>query len=82
LINTELDAQGVSGYDDSRAVIKADIAGGDIDTVLSTHNPVQTRPVWRRRRQIPVSAILGWSLAAVGLGWLLVSALIGLSSAV
>ncbi len=82
MINTELDAQDVSGYDDSHAIIKADIAIGDINTVLSTQNPVQTRPVWRRRRQIPVSAILGWSLAAVGLGWLLVSALIGLSSAV
>ncbi|HYS03411.1 MAG TPA: hypothetical protein VET82_13780 [Candidatus Eisenbacteria bacterium] len=50
--------------------------------MLATQNPDQTRPVWRRRRQIPVSAIVGWSLAAVGLGWLLVSAVIGLSSAV
>jgi hypothetical protein len=50
--------------------------------VISTQDPDQVRPVWRRRRQIPLTAILGWSLAAVGLGWLLLSALIGLSSAV
>jgi hypothetical protein len=50
--------------------------------VISTQDPDQIRPVWRRRRQIPLTAILGWSLAAVGLGWLLVSALVGLSSAV
>jgi hypothetical protein len=55
---------------------------GDETIVLASQNPDQTRPVWRRRRQIPVSAIVGWSLAAVGLGWLLVSAVIGLSSAV
>jgi hypothetical protein len=82
LINTELDAADVSSYDDSHTVGKPDILQGDKTIVLATQNPDQPRPVWRRRRQIPVSAIVGWSLAAVGLGWLLVSAVIGLSSAV
>jgi hypothetical protein len=82
LINTELANQDVSGYDDSDASGKPDIIDGDINIVISTQDPDQIRPVWRRRRQIPLTAILGWSLAAVGLGWLLVSALVGLSSAV
>lgn len=49
--------------------------------MISAQDPVETRLAWRRRRRIPVSAILAWSLAAVGLGWLLVSALVGLTSA-
>lgn len=40
-----------------------------------------TRPSWRRRRRLPLSAILAWGLVAVALGWLLVSALVGLTSA-
>src|SRR5207245_11232476 len=82
LISTELAPQDVSGYDDSDASGKPDIINWDRNIVISTQDPDQIRPVWRRRRQIPLTAILGWSLAAVGLGWLLLSALIGLSSAV
>jgi len=40
----------------------------------------RNRAAWRRRRRLPLTAILAWSLVAVGLGWLLVSALVGLSS--
>lgn len=48
--------------------------------MISTNNPVESRSAWRRRRRFPLSSVLAWTLAAVGLVWLLVSALVGLSS--
>lgn len=48
--------------------------------MIAADDPVRSRAAWRRRRRLPLAAILTWSLLAVGLGWLLVSALVGLSS--
>jgi hypothetical protein len=36
----------------------------------------------RQRRRVRITTILCWSLALIGLGWLLASAILGLSSAV
>lgn len=48
--------------------------------MISTDHPIESPSAWRRRRRIPLSAVLAWTLAAVGLVWLLVSAVVGLSS--
>jgi hypothetical protein len=48
--------------------------------MISTDDPTRGRADWRRRRRLPLAAILTWSLLAVGLGWLLLSALVGFSS--
>jgi hypothetical protein len=52
-----------------------------VQDMISIQDPVTSRPAWRRRRRLPLSAILAWSLAAVALSWLLASAIIGLTSA-
>jgi len=49
--------------------------------MISAEDPVRSPVAWRRRRRrLPLAAILTWSLLAVGLGWLLLSALVGFSS--